>query len=311
VFVREAGTWREITPPGMVGTLMDVVFLDRAHGWVVGNDCARAKAAVYRTADGGRRWRASPVGSAGCHVGSRLELVVSDERRGWILNADEVGNPPFSFSRSVDGGAAWTERRTAPIAGSVSASASGVVWLGRSDFALPQRLYATRDDGRTWRRRVLPPPAGWGGATVFPDTPAFFGRRGVLPVTVTRKGRAGVAFYVTSDGGETWRFRSVRAVDFAPRRPGLPFVSYVPTSIASPKTWWIAPGRARPEVAVTRDQGRSWEVSTRALPRARWWKISAADAEHAWLTAYTPGRAASFTSTDGGHTWERLELPAS
>ncbi len=311
VFVREAATWREITPPRMVGPVMDVVFLDRSQGRIVANDCAKAKAAVYRTADGGRRWRSSLVGSTGCHAGSRLELVSSDKRRAWILNAHDVVNPPFDFWRSVDGGAAWTDRRTAPIAGSVAAGPSGAVWLGQSDFALPQRLYVTRDDGPTWRRRVLTPPAGWGGARLFPGAPVFFGLRGVLPVTLTRRGRVGVAFYATDDGGSTWRLRSVRAVDFLARPRRLPFVRYVPTSIASPASWWIADGRTRPKLAVSRDRGRSWQVSTPALPRARRWTISAADSEHAWLTTYRQGRAASFTSGDGGRTWERLVLPAS
>jgi photosystem II stability/assembly factor-like uncharacterized protein len=305
------GAWREITPPKML-PFMDAVFLDPTHGWIVASDCSAAKGAVYRTEDGGRTWRSFAVGdSATCHAGSRLDLAFSDKKRGSILNVWGTANTPYWFLETVDGGATWARRgRTAPIAGSITAVQMGAVWLWRNDFAWPQQLYVTRDDGRTWRRRVLPPPAGWSGAKVFPDAPVFFGRQGVLPVTLTRNGRVGVAFYVTSDGGKTWRLRSVRAVEFPVLRRVSPFVRYVPTSIASPTTWWIAAGRKRPALAVSRDEGKSWQVSTPALP-ARSWTISAADSEHAWLTTFTRERTATFTSSNGGRTWERLRLPAS
>ena len=309
VFATNDGrAWREITPPQMLDGFEDALFIDPAHGWVVAGDCAAGRASVHRSTDGGRSWHLSPVGSSNCAAGSRLDLAFSDRKRGWILYVYENGNRQW-FSQTSDGGATWTGRRTAPLAGSITAGPSGSVWLSRSDFAAPQRLYVTRDAGRTWRRRVLPPPRGWGGAKVIPDAPVFFGQQGVLPVTMTRGNRVGVAFYVTNDGGMTWRVRATRSVDFS--RRSRTFVQYVPTSIASPMTWWIGAGRTRHAVAVTPDAGKTWRVSTSTLPLARSWSISAADSEHAWLTTLAIGRFAIFATVDGGRTWRRLSPPPS
>src|SRR3954451_23058213 len=52
LLVDEHGRWREITPPGWLPELEDVVFASPRVGWVVGQDCAAGKAAVYRTHDG-------------------------------------------------------------------------------------------------------------------------------------------------------------------------------------------------------------------------------------------------------------------
>jgi photosystem II stability/assembly factor-like uncharacterized protein len=304
-------SWREVTPPRMPVQFEDALFLDPAHGWVVSNDCAAGRAFVYRTTDGGRSWRSAAVRSTNCAAGSRLDPTFSDRKHGWILDVYANGNPPYPFSRTLDGGATWREiGRGAPVAGAISAGASGEVWLARSDFAAPQQLYVTRDGGHTWRRRVLPPPVGWSGARLSPDTPTFCGEHGVLPVTLARENRVAVAFYLTSDGGKTWRLRSVRTVEFS--RPGLnnPFVRYVPTSIASPTAWWIGGGRTRPSVAVTADAGNTWHVYSRSsLPQAATWNISAADSEHAWLTTSTLDKHALYATGDGGRTWRRLSLP--
>lgn len=139
-------------------------------------------------------------------------------------------------------------------------------------------------------------------------------------MTLTRDNRVAVAFYVSDDGGKSWRLRSIRPVEFS--RPGLnnPFSWYVPTSIASPTAWWIGAGRTRPSVAVTTDAGRSWRAyPTARLPRTTTWALSATDSEHAWvMTAKlveTPTRSyeqhALFATGDRGRSWHRLRPPPS
>jgi len=228
-----------------------------------------------------------------------------------MLGVDgNASGPPFPLQRTRDGGATWEGAGSAPVAGVISARTPKEVWLARSDFRRPQQLYLTRDGGRTWGRRVLPPPRTWSGARLFPDVPTFFGARGVLPVTVNRGKRAAVAFYVTGDGGRTWRLGSVRPVDSSITDSRSPFVRYVPTSIVSPNVWWIAEGRTHPFVTVTTNAGKSWRVSVPSHPlHAAPGEISATDAQHGWLTTWSPNNRVLYTTSDGGETWSRLSLP--
>jgi photosystem II stability/assembly factor-like uncharacterized protein len=301
---------REITPPGMLFQLEDVQFLSRDEGWVVDNDCAAGKAFVHRTHDGGRRWQKAPVRSTNCAAGSRLDLSLLDSKHGWILDVYENGNAPYPLGRTLNGGASWRQVGGAPIAGTIAFSSAREGWLGRGDFAQQQQLYVTLNGGRTWRRRVLPPPPGWKGVRLFPDVPTFFGKRAVLPVTLTRSGRAAVAFYLTGDGGRSWAASSVRTISSSVLRRQSPFISYVATAIVSPTKWWAVDAGARPRIAVTVDGGKSWRSSTpAALPKLTAAEISAADAQHAWLTTRVQNRLVAYKTSNAGRSWQRLSLP--
>jgi photosystem II stability/assembly factor-like uncharacterized protein len=124
---------------------------------------------------------------------------------------------------------------------------------------------------------------------------------------VVRGSRSAIAFYASTDGGKKWRVRAVRTAEFRIPKPRIDFVRYVPTSIAGPDLWWIAPGRARPFVSVTRDGGRSWQTfRPPALPETLWWEITGADDRNAWLTSHADRTSAIYATRDGGRTWRRL-----
>jgi photosystem II stability/assembly factor-like uncharacterized protein len=303
----EGRLWREVTPRHVLTELEDVVFSSRLLGWIAANDCAAGKAFVYRTTDGGRTWRSAPVSATNCSAGSRLDLSFSDTKHGWILTVFENGNQA-RLERTRDGGKTWSELDTdAPLMGAIAFANARDGWLAKSDFASPLQLYATRDGGQSWRRRVLAAPRGWRGARLFPDAPKFFGNRGVLPVDLVRGKRAAVAFYVTGNGGRTWRLRAIRPVGFPVLASEL-FVKYVPTSIASPSVWWIASGRKRSSIAVTSNAGGSWRVSTPRMLPAAGPEISGIDARRAWFTTAVRN-VALYATNDGGRTWRRLALP--
>lgn len=309
IFLSDDGhAWQEITPRRILWELQDVVFSTGVVGWVVANDCAAGKAFVYRTTNGGRTWRSAPVRPTNCSAGSRLDLSFSDNKHGWLLNVFENGNrTPLEHTR--DGGKTWTElAASAPLKGRIAFATPRDGWLARSDFAGPQQLYATRNGGRSWRRRLVTVPRGWRGAQLFPDAPTFFGNRGVLPVSLARGKRTAVAFYVTSDAGKTWQPRATRPIKFA-LMACKPFARYVPTSVVSPSVWWIAAGRRHSFIEVTTDAGESWHVSTPSnLPSVISSEISARDARRAWVT--TAGlRGALYATGNGGRTWRRLSFP--
>lgn len=194
-------------------------------------------------------------------------------------NSNRVG-----LFRTRDGGKTWVDiGKDAPLKGAIEFATARVGWLARSDFPLPGELYATRDGGRSWHRRTLRLPRGWRAARAFPDRPSFFGARGVLPVDLVRGRRSAVAFYTSRNDGGSWRVRAVRRVDFSilgGSSEGGP-VRYVPTSIASPSTWWIVGGRRRGDVAMTTDGGDSWQVAPAPIVGS---EISAVDSRRAWLS---------------------------
>jgi photosystem II stability/assembly factor-like uncharacterized protein len=310
LFVTHDGrSWSEITPPRLLTQLGDFDFLDAAHGWVTAYDCAAGRAFVYKTVDGGRSWSFTPVPGPNCSAGSRFQVSFADASHGSLLTVDENSSRNGDLSLTRDGGRTWTPvAAQLPIKGSFVLSSPWQGWLARREFDSPQQLYATRNGEKTWRRRFLPLPKGWSGARLFPDVPTFFGDRGVLPVSLSRGNRTAVAFHGTRDAGRAWKLRSVRPVSFSLNLKD-PFVRYVPTSIPSPKTWWIVQGNARPSVAVTTNAGRTWQQSSPPSPApSRGWQISATDPQHAWLTTFRQNTGKLYATSDGGHNWHRLLL---
>lgn len=317
VLLASGRTWRDVTPRlprlgpltgPLVPVVHDAVFVDRRHGWVASNECVASKAFVSRTADAGRTWRTVPVPPTNCSAGSRLDLFFLDRRRGWLSRMYLTG-PGQHLSRTTDGGRTWRPvLDDLPALGTVVFRTDLDGWLAREEF-LGGALYATRDGGRTWRRRAIDLPRGWEGARVLADAPRFFGARGVLPVDLERAGRAAVAFYVTADGGRTWRIGSLRPVTFRLTKPRSPFPRYVPVSVASLTAWWVVSGEAKRTVHVTSDGGHRWSVRTlpvavRTLP-VRAVSIAAADARRAWVVA----EAGLLATMDAGRSWRRVDLP--
>ena len=301
---RDGRSWRAITPPAGGAPIHDIATLGPRRLWLVTNDCAAARAFVWRTGDGGRTWARARVGATNCAAGSRLALAFADRRHGWLARVFLNGNTQ-ELERTADGGVRWRAVGMLPFVGSLVFRTRRHGWIGMSDFARPQQLAVTEDGGRTWRRRILRSPAGWGGARLFPDRPTFFGARGVVPVTVVRGRETAVAFYATRDGGRTWRLRTVRPVAWQGVRFQNPFVRYVPTSVATPSTWWVVAGRTRATVQVTEDGGRQWRtVRPRGLTWSRYAAVSAADGRHAWISGL-----GVYATADEGRSWRRLNVP--
>jgi photosystem II stability/assembly factor-like uncharacterized protein len=288
----------------------DLVFVDRKHGWFVTNDCVAGRAIVDRTSDGGRTWTPARVRPTNCAAGSALALSFVDRRHGWLVRTFENG-PGAELASTVDGGRTWSRSRELPLLGRVAFRSPRDGWLGRSDFRTVRNLFVTADGGMTWRARTLPLPSGWPGARVLPDVPTFFGLRGVLPVTLFTARRSGVAFYVTNDGGRTWRAQAVERVGFRTLLRSNPFPRYVPTAVASPRDWWAVVRIAVPRVLATRDAGRHWRASGPPVEsRASFARIDAVTSTSAWLILGTPdGRTDLLATGDGGRSWRRLGVP--
>ncbi|WP_342379991.1 hypothetical protein NVS55_10570 [Myxococcus stipitatus] len=147
-------------------------------------------AAVLRTSDGGRTWRA-------------VELPRLDPT--WVYDLEQAGGRTWlcgssgNIYRSDDSGATWTELKGTPF--NTEDRCMSLSFLdAEHGWAAGMRgsLWATKDGGATWRRLETPwPPAPpQGPATMLRDVTLL------TPEVAWLHGSAGR--FQTTDGGMTW-----------------------------------------------------------------------------------------------------------
>jgi len=249
-------------------------------GWVtagLGIAAGSSGIAIFRTADGGIRWRLVELtpgqGSQtpgaipfGCDKGNAA--VFSDARTGWVAGSCAGGRPAFWVSR--DGGRSWRHQPlpqrsgtgmlascqcflTAPV---FTSPEDGALWA--TDMPGPPALaaaaYLTRDGGRTWTPVRLP------GGRVPLQTPDFVdGQQGFVIAGRLATGvqpPGDVRLYATADGGATWASRSASpllgqaALDFVTPAAGFatlisygPLRSYLLRTSNGGRTWTGVPAR--------------------------------------------------------------------
>jgi photosystem II stability/assembly factor-like uncharacterized protein len=230
-----APAWRLVATIELPGELGSAVFRDEAHGIAAHCNPMAAYASVTATDDEGRTWRPppgercgfglelrgervwrtgnlgkvrgstdggrtwSPLGSFGGAVPNHATwLSFGDERRGAIASHMDLGV-------TVDGGQTW--RRVALPAGAgtlavVSMAPGGVLRV----LAPEGKLWASRDLGRTWRRRPTPVRSPFFEFTNGPHAVLRFvsPREGVLAAMLEEGGLPVGRVYRTLDGGRTW-----------------------------------------------------------------------------------------------------------
>lgn len=296
-------SWAEITPPSRAapGPLYDVSFLTPARGWATWADCARDRAGLVLTSDGGKSWQSFPLPtSVSCAAGAELRVGFTDPRHGWLLHLEPTASGAW-LAWTADGGRRWSRSRRLPELAEVRFLDPGHGWLAGGEWG-PLALYATTDGGATWTRRSVAPPSGYEHARRVYDLPTFFGpNRGVLPVTLFRRGRADLAFYLTADGGRTWRVASLLALGAVPPIH-LPFPAPLPVAVAGPGLWWVVAGDP-PTAYVTTDGGRRWARIETGLPSFRRAHLAATSARVAWVELWDGTHAKLAVTLDGGRSW--------
>ncbi|MEX0675920.1 MAG: YCF48-related protein [Pirellulales bacterium] len=259
--------------------LADVAFVDRAHGWAVGD-----RGVIWHTSDGGRHWTLQSSG-VDCRLSSVFFL---SDKVGWA-----AGGYTQPYTRATvgvvlstrDGGGHWTPLRTRilPTIKRIGFFDLKQGWaVGQSSAYFPTGVYVTSDGGQSWS--AVPGTAGhaWlAGDFVDPNTGALAGCDGAL-ATVRRRG----VEPQPSDFG-------LRAL----RRMKL---------VAPAGGWLVGDGGL---VLATRDLGKSWQTAEGPLPPgcARHFDFAAVAVrgEHCWV-AGTPGTRV-LHSGDGGRTWQAAD----
>lgn len=293
---KDAGqTWQRQLTGRTDGNGVYLHFFDRANGAFA---ILGARAAVYRTADGGRTWVSRPVLMIAPASASVSSVSFVDAARGWLLVGGPHAGSGAELVRTLDGGATWTNLG-APVTGNDEAYRvrfidAKVGWLD----SLSARPYAYRsvDGGATWDQVSLPAPrTGWPNAGQFFVAAQATQGAGVLATVAgfaPTSGRSGIGGKVvayppltvrTFDGGVPVFYWYATFVDAV---PGANLQTGASSHVQAPNQVQLG----------SLDGGVTWSViQPPNVPGA----VGYSDALNWWWI----GSGSWSTSSDGGTTW--------
>jgi photosystem II stability/assembly factor-like uncharacterized protein len=345
-------TWRRLlhfsSQPVIGPTALPTVWMhvfDTQHGLVIA-PAAQPRAELYRTTDGGATWTALPLPSRSLYSPINDVAFVGMHDL-WVLAhlGGAMGAEAVRIYRTRDAGGHWAMIACVAFPNATPGYGcrlrSGLTLGGRKDsitFTSPSHgvltvnnnsgipaLSVTHDGGLHWHTNMpgwphgVPAPNATTG--VFPDVelgqPLFFGKVGILPMTVRICRRAhvptnyvctsGLYTLLTHDGGQTW-----------PLTRRFPFTAdslhRLAWQVMTPMAWRALVGT---KLWFTDDAGAHWTGIPAAIPSgytpvvvqfATWttgWAIAA--------QIYQPDNVAQTTqllrTDDGGRHWSSIPLP--
>jgi photosystem II stability/assembly factor-like uncharacterized protein len=250
---------------------VDVAFIDARTGWLVTD-----AGTVLATTDGGAGWSVAEKVSLDVKA-----IAAVDADTAWLAGnaVGAAGEPGVSaVLRTTDGGTTW--KRTS--FGDALLADVGFTDARHGVLVALDRIWSTRDGGRTWRlRKQLP-------MTVLTSVAAGDSRQAWVAGWGTQDGAPLV--WATGNGGATWRRLPI---DVPAPEPGVLQTRQI--ACAGGSRLWVTCDAG---VLSTTDAGKTWELREVAggVPQA----IAAADEAH--VLATTQFKALLATS-DGGATW--------
>ncbi len=256
--------------------LTDVCFVNRLHGWAVGD-----RGTVWCTDDGGRHWHLQRSGVI-CPLAS---VCFIDERTGWAAGGF---SHPYTHSssgvllRTDDGGRHWHRDRNTllPALKQIGMLDARHGWaVGCPSAMYPTGVFTTGEGGRSWQPLAGEKMSAWlAGDFLNPHTGALAGRNG----TVAMVQRGGV--------------RPTRIEGF-----GLRNLTCLKL-IAPVYGWLIGDGGL---IMTTADLGASWQTPWGELPdgMARHFDFAAMAVRgpNCWIAGVPGSRV--FHTADAGRTW--------
>jgi len=302
--------WRDVTPAGhalVSGSAAQ--FLTASLPWIAISQAGAPTTQLFHTSDGGQSWQQSTVQARFVR-----QMTFIDAQHGWILagNANAAGPAEVvSVLRTIDGGKTWLNLATAlpsdatppghlPYGGQktgirfVNASTG---WVTGTVFANSLAwLYVTHDGGSTWNQQTLPLPPNVPPSQLWIGPPTFFSATdGLLPVrfadSLTNRDIAAV-FYVTHDGGTTWRSTTpvsaaLSSSDFLDMQHG-----------------WLTDGTS---LFVTDNGGQHWAKLTPSVNFKRITLLDFVSETTGWAISHqSAGSSFLLKTTDGGQTWTHI-----
>ena len=218
--------------------LSDVSFVDRVHGWAVGD-----RGTIWHTDDGGRNWGLQRA-NVDCPLHSVFFL---NPDTGWAAGG---GSLPYSGNSSGvvlfthDGGQHWVRdaKLLLPALKQVRFSSERHGWaVGCPSAMFPSGVFVTEDGGRNWNPLPSARTPGWSGSDFLAPYQGVVAGHGAVAVVH----RAGL--------------EPSRTLDFGLRN--LARLKLVPPSYG----WLVGQGGL---VMLTGDAGASWRCRPARCPRA-------------------------------------------
>ena len=254
-------TWLNATPPGTgsIGLSASLTVLNSNHAWVLVPGTDFFSGTLYRTSDSGMTWNSNPVPFGGAY----LQFLDPNTGRALADRGAAAGSEAVELFQTSDGGASWTSvfhddpgqlgaSDSLPMAGIKNGMTFSNAQTGWVTGSIPADgdvyLYITRDGGVSWSQQSLSLPAGYAAYQYLPQAPVFFGKDGILPLTIYRSGSTDMTFYTSQDGGLTWSGDPADANRVI--HPCLP-------AIADALHIWCWDGGA--SLYTSRDGGQTWE----------------------------------------------------
>jgi photosystem II stability/assembly factor-like uncharacterized protein len=321
--------WRTLAVPLTERqSIANAFFLDARNGWLIvagPHDSVKltAQFSILRTRDGGATWESSPLthytDCFNCLVrgggdivsgGERDSLMFLNEREGWaqIDRTETMNSFRADLFHTTDGGATWLKLSSVFASGAFAFHTPRDGWqLGACCTGAPYQIQQTHDGGQTWQ------------LVEFPDAPdnqvialpTFFdAAAGVLPVAIPDAQQqyvAQVAFYITRDGGQTWRV----GTSFEPQPvKSIVFPLGLSTFQAIDRDAWML-GLDR-VVYQTANGGQSWRTVSNAAEPADFIRFMFANAAQGWGIALKSNCDSScallLQTSDGGRGWRPIDL---
>ncbi len=255
--------------------LADVTFVDREHGWAVGD-----RGVIWHTSDGGKHWSLQNS-TVDCRLASVFFL---DAKTGWAAGGYTL---PYTHAsagvvlRTRDGGQTWTLERklVLPVLARIGFFDPVHGWaFGQTSAYFPSGVFTTQDGGRTWSALPAAESRAWlAGDFLDLNTGALAGSAGAL-AAIRRRGVEGVS------------------VDFGLR--ALKRMQFV-----SPSAGWLVGDGGL--VLKTQDLGKTWQTTdgdiAASIRNHFDFSALAARGQYCWV-AGTPGTRV-LHSADAGRTW--------
>jgi photosystem II stability/assembly factor-like uncharacterized protein len=193
----------------------DIVFVDRAHGWLV-----NIAGQIFKTVDGGAHWTLVHANNQRFY----RSVGFANESVGWVgnLNGFNSPTPLNSLFETRDGGATWSNISNRVLSGPEPVGICGL-WVVNSQIVYgvgrwsgPAIFVRSRDGGHTWQSASLAPYA-----TGAVDVYFFDAERGIVVGgdgvgnTPDQQVSSHTVILMTNDVGDTWNivYRSAAAAN--------------------------------------------------------------------------------------------------
>lgn len=287
-------TWQEVVPPEagvpwgqgppQSRTISSLYFANAKEGWAFGPS-------LFVTRDGGQTWTDTSLEGA-------VALLDVKEDRAWALQwiCREGESCAWALMLSEDMGRTWQFAPAQPL---TQDDRLQLVRPNTQDaWLLTSILSVTHDGGKTWRELPTPPCVYKSPFVGFPDGQLWLlcGGQGATAMEFKK-------FYVSPDGGNTWKLVADASLEGL---QNLPMIGHVAAmAAASTKSGWIILNRA--SLFGTHDGGLTWEwaipgydVSPGDTPYG---PVVVVDENHVWLAA----QHRVFRTTDSGTTWDEVK----